>query len=195
MEPLDKVIVRVRALPQKVRGFVRRVLHEEGQTAVTGMRSRFVEYPGATGRQLNIRRGVIVNALGERVISRGETTTLQAGVLVEDPRTQMIALTQEKGKAGIRPVVARKLAIPLGLALRSDGTRRFKTVRDARQEYNLQFTAKSIFGRPKGGGTSVRLYARRDEVTLPARPFVGPELDPTAERVTERLADLLQEAV
>lgn len=173
----------------KMRRAAHNVIQKEAELAGARMRKRFVRYPGASGGLLNRRSGGLQRSIGIEVKGDPSKDKMRfaVGVLPEEKKLQQQAHTQEFGDTirtkGVKP---EKLAIPVAAGLDSRGVRRFETIWDADRVYSMvKFTEDHIFG--IRGDKQDLIAVRKDEVTIPPRPFVGPEGDAAKVKIQQRI--------
>lgn len=161
-----------------------RAVGEEADDALARMRElHFIPYDGHySDRWLHNRRPDLSRSLAS--ITRRTDDGVQAVFFngSDVVSTEIAAIVNEFGSKYTKPIiprVAEKMAIPIGAALDARGVRRYRTVRDARRDYDLVWRPGYILGRRHGDKTKGKLtllYRRLSRTSVPARPFVRPEL-------------------
>jgi hypothetical protein len=145
------------------------------------------------GDPLHRRTGTL--AAGIATIAAAETAAGEVTAGVTAGRVPY-ARAQEYG-ATIRPVNVAHLTIPIGEALTPMGRMRF-SARDlisGAAGYPKHFMAKGLLFGGSGRGDYTPLFALRDEVILPPRPFMHPALAKLAPAIRKRLVAVTRAAL
>ena len=129
------------------------------------------------------------NAIITEKVKRGDKTLRDTGQLINSINYRVIsnsavkigtplkyAPVQQYG-AIIRPRSAKKIAFPASAYARrqmqeADGTIRGAIERMKKQGWHIWFTEGAIMGKKKKDDKNYVLFIRKDEVKIPARPFL-----------------------
>jgi len=168
---------------------------DESRQAEERMRTHFIPwrpfaYRSRPAGMLFQRSGRLKFSLRHLVTRRPGATHARFFIAPSDAHANLVASVQEFGKAHIRPRFARRLAIPVGEQLDELGVALFAGPRAARTQWALFRRGTRLFGRRRdeSRGARARLqFLLRRSVSIPPRPFVGPEVATAAERLVERL--------
>lgn len=149
-------------------------------------------YPRRRSRQLH-------KSIGYRTLkgNRENLGTLRIGVLSRRKKLLMVANVQEFGKVIKRKPGGPRLTVPLDAALNARGLKKF-SARDAEKKFaGGTFASKGvIFGRRKSKQRKddprkiVPLFALRESVKIPARPFIRPRIPEIREASTGILREI-----
>lgn len=176
------------AARERLPGELRRVtiagaMHAEGQARLNATKG------GRSG--LNVRTGLLRNS----TTARAEFDARSGGVdsLIRIRANVPYASTHEYG-ATITPKAGRYLAIPLPAAKTAAGVSRGSPRMFPDLFFVISSRGNPLLARRDGDGI-VPMFALKERVTVPRRPFVAPALEDTRKRLPAMIAGAFRRAV
>lgn len=199
---LDDFIGELELLRQEIPHKTEAAVRIEMDRAVRRAKARFVPWISERKtRTLKTRTGKLAQSIAHRTRRYRYGIRSEFGIMGPGSgKLSQIAAVHEFGRViTTRPGGRETMAIPTALALGQRGVKRFRSVWAAAREYSISFTSKHILGAPRRGtpgweqGRMGRraLYRRRTSVTIPPRPFLGPQVEPAADAIEHRVAGWL----
>jgi len=155
------------------------------------------EAKGLAGTVLKVRSGMLRRSIIGKV-DGDSRIILSAG---DGQRVRYAAIHEYGGT--IRPKRGKYLAIPVGPALTSSGVARYASPRDvpgltfaqSRKGQPMLVQAQKAGRGKTGRAAGTVMFLLRRQVTIRARPFMGPAMKKTAEALAERLPKVLVEVI